>query len=159
MITLGLDPGVTGAWAAIDRDGQPIDIGDMPIMQDGRIKWTDGNELWAIITQLKTLDKDIYAMTERITPLPQNGRLGAFSQGCTLGSLLCGLQILGCRIELIQPSEWKKHFNLSKDKTASVNKARLLYPTVEFKRAKDHGRAEALLIAHYAYETRRKATS
>jgi len=114
--------------------------------------------MWDIIVELKhlTIDKQIFAMTERIAPLPQNGRMGAFSQGCTLGSLLASLQVLGCRVELIQPSEWKKHFNLSKDKTASINKARLLYPDADLKRAKDHGRAEAILIAHYAF-TRKKA--
>jgi crossover junction endodeoxyribonuclease RuvC len=156
MITLGIDPGVTGAWAALSKDGELIQMGDMPIMQDGRIKWVDGEALWEIVQELKALDSDktIYALTERIVPLPQNGRLGAFSQGCTLGSLLAALQVLGCRIELIMPSEWKKHYNLGADKKASVNKARLLYPTATFVRAKDHNRAEALLIAHFAFTQR-----
>ena len=159
MITLGLDPGVTGAYAALDRDGRIITMGDMPIMQDGRLKWVDGNVLWELMHELKALDSDrtIYAMTERIAPLPQNGRMGAFSQGCTLGSLLCGLQILGARIELIQPAEWKKSFNLSKDKEASINKARMLYPDANFPKKKDHGKAEALLIAHYAYTKRNRS--
>ena len=159
MITLGIDPGVTGAWAALSKDGHLISLGDMPIMTDGKIKWTDGDRLWEIVNELKTYDatdKQIFALTERIVPLPQNGRLGAFSQGCTLGSLLAGLQVLGCRIELIMPSVWKKHFNLSTDKTASINKAKLLYPAASFERAKDHNRAEALLIAHYAYTTRNR---
>jgi crossover junction endodeoxyribonuclease RuvC len=158
MITLGLDPGVTGAWAALDKSGALIAMGDMPIIQDGKIKWVDGEALWELVMELKALDssKEIFALTERIVPLPRNGRLGAFSQGCTLGSLLAGLQVLGCRIELIMPSEWKKHFNLGTDKKASVNKARLLYPSAKFEKAKDHGKAEALLIAHYAYTTRNR---
>jgi hypothetical protein len=60
------------------------------------------------------------------------------------------IQARHIRIELVTPSVWKRALGLGKDKDASLHKARLLFPMAELHLAKHDGRAEALLIAHYA---------
>jgi crossover junction endodeoxyribonuclease RuvC len=143
----------------LDRNGALVSdeaILDMPIVRDGKLKWVDANIIAGWIRTMRHLsdDMEIYSTCERITPLPQNGRMGAFSQGCNFGSLLACLVVSRARVELVTPGRWKEHFNLDSDKQASVDKANLLFPTASLARKKDHGRAEALLIAHYAFLNR-----
>ena len=48
--------------------------------------------------------------------------------------------------------KWKKEFSLvHQDKQASIDMAKKLFPHIDFlfNRKKDHGRAEALLMAEY----------
>jgi hypothetical protein len=47
-------------------------------------------------------------------------------------------------IEFVSPVVWKRSYGLSKDKHASLHRARLLFPTAELHLAKHDGRAEAL---------------
>ncbi len=42
---------------------------------------------------------------------------------------------------------------LDSSKPASLDKARLLFPTAELARVKDHNRAEACLLAEYSRRT------
>ena len=71
--------------------------------------------------------------------------------GLGLGSLLAVLQAAACSIELVSAASWKQACGLSRDKRASLDRARLLYPHASLSRAKDHNRAEALLIARWAH--------
>jgi hypothetical protein len=150
LLTLGIDPGLTGAWAVLDSDGGLLCVEDLPIIRDGRLGWIDSPSLCSRIRDVRA-GRPLKAVCERIAPLPQNGRMGAFSQGCTLGSILASLQLVGASIELVAPASWKRALNLSKDKAASLDKARLLFPTADLDRVKDHNRAEALCLAHWAY--------
>ena len=152
LLTLGIDPGLTGAWAVLEPDGMMLCVEDLPIVRDGRLGWIDSPALAARIREIRN-GRPIRGVCERIAPLPQNGRMGAFSQGCTLGSILATMQIAGVSIELVSPAAWKRALNLSSDKSASLDKARLLFPTADLDRVKDHNRAEALCLAHWAYRS------
>lgn len=51
------------------------------------------------------------------------------------------------------PTSWKRHFRLGSDEDASRALARRLWPACGvLERKKDHGRAEALLMARYGLE-------
>jgi hypothetical protein len=43
---------------------------------------------------------------------------------------------------------------LKSDKSGSLDRARLLFPTADLLRRKDHNRAEALLLARYGWQRR-----
>ena len=62
--------------------------------------------------------------------------------------------VAGLPLVAVQPKTWKKRFDLGgkEDKGKAREAAVKLYPTAEpqLKRVKDHNRAEALLIAHWA---------
>lgn len=54
-------------------------------------------------------------------------------------------------VRRVAPQTWKRFYGLSSDKGAALAMARQFWPHYEaLKRAKDHNRAEAALIARWA---------
>lgn len=155
-LVLAIDPGLTGAYALMERDGRVIRVDDLPVIADLKTKWIDGEALTEQWLDL-IADDDVTGVIERVHPMPESGSQGGFSQGMTLGSLLVSLQMVQARIELVAPQSWKRDLGLlsrpgmndGARKRMSIDKARLLFPYAPLDRQKDHGRAEALLIAHW----------
>jgi crossover junction endodeoxyribonuclease RuvC len=148
VLLIGVDPGLSGALAILSADGTVELVSDLPIVRDRSLAWVDGNELQSII--LGALQgRPAAALVERVSSMPAQGIASAFQFGVGFGSILSVLQALHIRIELVTPAVWKRSLGLSKDKHASLHKARLLFPSAELHLAKHDGRAEALLIAHY----------
>jgi len=146
---LAIDPGLSGALAILSPDGALELLADLPIVRDRTLAWVDGGELQSTI--LGALQgRAAVAMVERVSSMPAQGIASSFQFGVGFGSILGVLQALHLRIELVTPAVWKRSYGLSKDKHASLHKARLLFPAAELHLAKHEGRAEALLIAHYA---------
>jgi len=75
-----------------------------------------------------------------------------FGQG--YGAIEMALAAHKIPVQYVTPSQWKKHFGLSKDKGASRGLATQRFPShaSDFQRVKDDGRAEAALIALYGKE-------
>ena len=153
VLTVGIDPGLTGAFAVLGAGGALVTVADLPIMRDRKLGWIDAEAFSSTLFGIANGER-MQVTVERVHAMPRNGSQAAFSQGCTLGSVLAALQLVRARIELVQPAAWKKALGLSSDKSASLDKARLLYPLASLDRKKDHNRAEALLIAHYAQSRR-----
>lgn len=157
-LILAIDPGLTGAFAILDRSsGELIAVDDLPVIRDGKSAWIDADTLVGQWIDLRA-GREIHAIIERVHAMPKNGCVAAFSQGCTFGSILAALQIVRARIEFVPPQTWKRPLGLIggprkltdiERKRASLDKARLLFPAAPLDRQKDHGRAEALLIAHW----------
>jgi hypothetical protein len=148
-LTLGIDPGLSGALAILSPDGALELLADLPIVRDRSLAWVDGSELQSLI--LGALQgRTAVAMVERVSSMPGQGIASAFQFGVGFGSILGVLQALHIRLEFVTAAVWKRSYGLSRDKQASLHKARLLFPTAELHLAKHEGRAEALLIAHYA---------
>ena len=155
MLTIGIDPGLSGAVALLDGDGLPVLVADLPVIRDGRLSWIDGGALQSVL--LEALHgRPCRAAVERVSAMPAQGIASAFTFGVGFGSILSVLQTLHLPIELVTPAQWKTALGLSKDKRASLDKARLLFPTAELHLAKHDGRAEALLLAHFALNRRRE---
>jgi crossover junction endodeoxyribonuclease RuvC len=92
----------------------------------------------------------LHVVIEESQPMPGQGVRSMFTCGFGYG-LWCGiLAALQVPYTPIRPAVWKKHFGLSKDKEASRLRAQQLFPAADLRRKKDHGRAEALLLAHWA---------
>ena len=86
---------------------------------------------------------------ERVNAFPGQGVASMFSLGQSYGIVLGVAAALGYPTHLVNPADWKKFFKLGKEKELSRALATRLYPGVALDRVKDHGRAEALLIARY----------
>lgn len=156
MLILGVDPGLTGALALLDADGQPELLADLPVIRDRSLAWIDGGSLQS--TLLDALrGRACRAVVERVSAMPRQGVASSFVFGVGLGSILATLQTLRLPIELVTPAVWKLALGLGKDKRASIDKARVLFPTADLSLAKHDGRAEALLLAYYAQSRRREA--
>lgn len=153
-LTLGIDPGLSGAIAMLDCDGKARFVRDLPVIRDKSLAWIDGGELQSLILNERS-GQPITAMIERVSAMPKQGVSSSFQFGVGFGSVLGLLQAMHIPIEFITPGTWKKSYGLDSDKKAALHKARLLYPEMELHLAKHDGRAEALLIARYA---RSKAT-
>lgn len=147
MIFVGIDPGLRGAIAVLvgPRIGE---IRDMPLV-DGRV------DIDALGRWLSSIAPSIaHATIERAQAFPLEGRSTCFNSGVVYGSLRTMLVM--CKIPhlVAEPAKWKKHFHLDRDKERSRALAIQLWPgTGHFERKKDHGRAEAALIARYGAET------
>lgn len=147
MLIIGIDPGLSGGIAAISSASELLDVADLPVIRDGKLSWIDGGELrsWllGVIGEKRVI-------IERVTPMPKQGLGSTFNFGVGFGSVLGVAQSLGLPIELVTAATWKGALGLSRDKRASLDKARLLYPSAQLHLAKHEGRAEALLIATWA---------
>lgn len=82
---------------------------------------------------------------------PQNGRVGAATFWLGLGIVRGVLAANFVPIEVVSAAVWKRSLKLTGDKDASRLRASAVFPrwADQWSRVKDHGRAEAALIALY----------
>ncbi len=156
MLTIGIDPGITGAAAVLEADGAFRTLFDLPVIRDRSLAWIDGASLTSALITAKD-GQPARVIIERVSAMPGQGVSSSFAFGMTFGSILATVQTLQMALEFVTPASWKRALGLGPDKHASLDKARLLFPQAELGRVKDHGRAEALLIAHWAQSRRREA--
>lgn len=148
MLTIGIDPGLSGAIAILDEEGALLELADLPVIRDKSLAWIDGSALQGLL--LDAMDgRRTQAIVERVSAMPGQGVSSMFTFGVAYGSLLSVLQALQIPVELVTPVTWKKAAGLGKDKKAALHKARLLFPTADLRLEKHHGRAEALLLARH----------
>jgi hypothetical protein len=142
MITGAVDPGKTGALAVVNELGD-VETADMPLTDEGIV---DGA---AVLRFFIERDVEIVIM-ERVHALPHDGKVSAFNFGFTNGVLRGVAQCMGLPHKLTTPQTWKRALGLLKaDKSASRELAMKMFPRSvdQFKRVKDHSRAEAALLA------------
>lgn len=155
MIIIGIDPGLTGALAAIDGR-QLLYVGDLPTVPVAWAKKTR-QELSAallffkVMSLLKEYGPAECAAIEEVSASPQMGATSAFRFGEVYATTKAVCACAGLRIEPVRPAVWKRTFGLSKEKDASRALAIRLWPDSAdmFARKKDDGRAEAALLAEY----------
>ncbi len=143
------DPGLTGAVAfyfpsAPDR----VAVFDMPVM-DGA---ANGAGIADYLRQFAPTD----AVVESQGPRLHDGKRQAFRTGDTYGVIRGVVAAMRIPLVIATPQLWKKHFRLiGKDKEASRALAISRFPACSeaFQRVKDHGRAEAALIALWRAES------
>lgn len=174
MLFIGVDPGLTGAVAAIY--GTTVEFYDTPVLPI-KVGKTMKNQMDAaacslLLSQLTAAHRDDCMVTiEKVQPMPsfkvqrkgeepreqQMGSTSAFNFGMGFGIWqgICAALLLP--YQLVHPATWKRFLmkDMEKGKNAGRVKALQLYPRTASKlaRVKDHGRADALLLAHYGKVT------
>ncbi|MGB9332113.1 MAG: hypothetical protein WCB10_15215 [Steroidobacteraceae bacterium] len=146
---IGVDPGLSGALAVLGAAGELVQLADLPVIRDGRLAWIDGGALQSLLIEALA-GRPARAIVERVSAMPRQGVASAFTFGVGLGSVLSILQARQVSVELVTAAVWKRALGLSSDKRASLDKARLLFPSADLALVKHDGRAEALLLAHWA---------
>lgn len=161
QILIGVDPGLSGAIAAL-ANGELIVVKDMPVVTHGsssrRInaaelaKWLRairyGWEGWHFLAIVED------ASTRRGQGVASSG---AFLRAA--GSVEGVLAALEIPCEHVASNKWKRDMGLThKNKDASRAKAIDLFPAAPLARKKDHGRAEALLLAQWGARRLGRAT-
>ncbi len=142
-LVLGIDPGMTGAMAWVDRRGALKEIEDMPLV---------ANEVnYRLLSLLiPAYGRVEFAVVEKQQPFPKQGISSAFKLGACWGMILGILATYEIPIREVSPSVWKKKLpGLGRDKNLSRKMAMSRWPQQAdlFKRKMDDGRAEAALMA------------
>jgi len=153
MITIGIDPGQTGAIAAMTCRGTVLLLRDMPVSARlyGKGSQVNGGELASILMDARGGDECI-ARIEQVAAMPGQGVTSMLHFGESLGIIIGVLNTLQIRYTMPRPQQWKKAAGLiGKDKDAARTLALQLFPEVGdmLTRKKDVGRADALLIAKF----------
>lgn len=143
---IGFDPGFSGAWGAIDQNGEYIACGDM-IHTD---QYIETEKIWDEITDMLN-GNDCEITLEWVASMPNQGVSSTFKFGSAFGAALALAQRFKTPWHLVTPRVWKKALKLDSDKKQSLELACRLFPRAPLKRIKDNGRAEALLIAYYQF--------
>lgn len=165
-LTLGIDPGLTGAFALLNTDGRCVAVEDLPVMRIGSLGFIDGDALLSRLLELRA-GNEMHAVIELVHAMPKNGSQAAFSQGLTMGSILSALRVARVPFELVMPSQWKRAMGLifpkdmsdTERKHRSLDKARIAFPDAPLTLAKHHNRGEALLLAQFALTKARSFAS
>jgi crossover junction endodeoxyribonuclease RuvC len=114
MIFFGLDPGRSGAFAAITDAGELVSLVDLPYITDGKLAWVDAPELVsAFIAARQGRPARIYV--ERVAARPGQGVASMFAFGCGFGSLLAACRYVAAPLELVTPAKWKGLMGLGSD--------------------------------------------
>jgi len=160
VIIIGIDPGIGGAVAAVDGRGNLLWVEDMPIRDAGK-KSRKANEIdgSALARLLRLHVADIRcAVVEEVHAMPGQGVSSMMSLGDSRGCIRGVLEALGISVERVEPQRWKKSYGLiGAEKDGSRACAIRLYPSCpDLARKKDHGRAEAILLARFGSQSVRQ---
>ena len=140
---LGVDPGVKGALALLDAQGNVLELRDMPIVKISRRAEVDP----VGIHDLLRMWRPTLAVIETQGPRKGvGGGASTFSLGRNYGCLTAALSIGKIAWVSVTPLVWKKKMRVTKEKATSMAAVSRRFPHVHCSR---HDHAEALLIAEY----------
>ena len=146
MIAIGIDPGKSGALAAIymDENNKPIRYKVIPFDATG---YRDMLELCA--------SSRVVCCVEKVGAMPGQGVVSMFNFGHNLGLIEGLLQGFKIPYQLVPPQTWKKEFSLTGNKQSSIDVCKKLYPNINLLPTprcikENDGMAEAVLMAEYA---------
>jgi crossover junction endodeoxyribonuclease RuvC len=159
MLIIGIDPGLDGALCVLKVEGftrSVVSIHDMPThteqLSGSRTRRRlDPEELLRLLWAVP--DEPRLVVLERVSASPGMGVVSAFSFGHGVGVLQGCLPAIWPGAKIIQPppSRWKPAMSAPACKDASRDRASVLLPDAasHWTRKKDHGRAEAAMLALY----------
>ncbi|KAK9837410.1 hypothetical protein WJX81_000483 [Elliptochloris bilobata] len=178
-VLLGIDPDLGGAlvvlevteWpgaGALTLSGTPLEVHDMPVERRpmGRQvrRWVDARAVADLLaTVVARHGRDgLCAVLEAPTPNALNGKFSWFGCGFAFGVWSGALRAHGVQTQTVGSRQWKNDLRLNgKGKEGSRELATALFPSSAslLRRKKDHGRAEAMLIAAWGLGLRVAADS
>jgi len=158
MLIVAIDPGLSGAIGFL-RNGVYVAVEDMPTVVKGvgSVKReVSPAGLKQLIRKHLVEGEEVVAVLEKIGPMPAQGVSSVFSLGDSFGCARSILVSFDFELHQVTPQVWKKSYNLSSDKEQARALASRLFPTAPLYLKKHDGRAEAILIAKYLYESKFK---
>ena len=142
---VGIDPGaISGAWGVIDHHGQYKASGFIP-NDAGRVQ---ARQLNADLLQAINFE-DVSFVLEDVHAMPKQGVSSTFTFGRAVGVIEAVVQMQHQPWFIVRPQRWKADMGVTSDKETSLELARSIWPDAPLKRKKDHGVAEALLMAEW----------
>jgi crossover junction endodeoxyribonuclease RuvC len=161
MTYIGIDPGLTGAVAALSDAGRVLALADTPTLVvksgDKERRQYQLPEMVKLVLPFAHERDDACAALEAVNAFPGQGVTSMFRLGYGLGIWEGIVSALAIPVEKVQPALWKRTMlsGMGKEKFAALVKAQQLFPTANLYHKRHEGRAEALLIAEWLRRTRR----
>ncbi len=147
---LGIDPGLTGAVSLV-RGQQLLLCLDMPTITVNNKTRVNAHQLIQLFGAWSHQYGPAHAYVELAQAAPGQGASASFNYGLGFGTTLTALVANHVPYTLVPPAKWKRlaGFKSGAPKSASLIEARRRFPHKAhlFARQKDHGRAEAAIIA------------
>ena len=149
MHIMGIDPGFSGALAVLDDELKIEFVMDMPVIMVGKKRELNEAKLAEVFNRWR--HKPMMVGLEKSQTMPKQGIVSTGRYMASYGFLrgLCVGNVIP--YHLIRPQSWKKAMmpDMGKEKGASIQKVTQIYPELSLTRVKDHGIADAVLIARY----------
>lgn len=149
-LILGIDPGVSGAYAALNPTDNTLQwVLDLPTFQQKGKPRLDVSEL---SSRISIYSHDIaFAVVEDVHAMPGQGVVSMFTFGEAKGAAIGVISAHNIPIYFINPSVWKLSMGLSSIKEHSIKRFQKLFPDdVLTGNAKSKSnKAEAALIAYF----------
>jgi len=156
---VGIDPDVSGAIAVLKTASNitQAEVLDVPFVkvQIGKTmrRRHDARSIVDLLKQINAPEGSV-AYVEQAMPFPKDGKQGWYGTGFGYGVWVGVLMASGYKVVPVRAQAWKSAMGISgreytKDDSRAV--AMSLFPDLspQLKRKKDHGRADALLIAAF----------
>lgn len=145
MSALGIDPGVSGAFAYVDTFVRPT-VEFIEVERIGKSAYPNVRPIVDLLRRTRPTHVILEAVGTR--PGQRNNRKLVFVHGALYGMA----EALGFKVIHVYPQVWKRHFGLlGTKKDAARLLALKMWPHLaqELKRKKDVDKADALLLAAY----------
>lgn len=156
MRILGCDPGLTGAMCLLVTDNRSVEIIDTPVrvIRKSNNKPRTEYDVALMANQMRALAPD-FVFIEQVSAMPGQGVTSMFRFGMGFGILQGIVAGLSKPVNFVVPNVWTREMRVPKGKDGSRLRASQLLPAYSdlFQRVKDHGRADAALIALYGERT------
>lgn len=149
---LGIDPGLSGAFALFTPTTGALVVFDMPtftLSRGGKAKRDpDATELARLVDAAGPI---AHAFVEQVGAMPGQGVSSVFAFGKVFGLALGILAANFIPLTMVAPVKWKRALGVPAEKDGARARASQLLPAHAglWSRRKDDGRAEAALIAYY----------
>jgi crossover junction endodeoxyribonuclease RuvC len=147
---VGVDPGIHGGLAIVEIGNGTapvlVEAIDIPVTGNGAKERVDAIALRDWVTK----HHPQHAFIERAQAMPRQGASSGFKYGRAVGAIEGVIAACEIPLTIIEASVWKRAFRLpGGDKESARQRALQLFPAAHavLARKKDHGRAEAMLIA------------
>jgi crossover junction endodeoxyribonuclease RuvC len=150
MKILGIDPGIHGGLAIVtfsdDAAPQLVDAIDIPVAG------TKAKERVNVVALRSWIESHHphHALIERAQAMPHQGASSGFKYARAVGAIEAAVAACGIPLTILEPRAWKQFHRLrGGNKELSRQRALVLFPNAHalFTHKKNHGRAEAALIA------------
>ncbi|CAB5178791.1 hypothetical protein UFOVP156_36 [uncultured Caudovirales phage] len=151
MRIIGIDPGLNGAIAVLDQSQKLLVCHDMPTVTLQSSKTTKRQVNEHQVAEILQRVQPTHAFLEFVSARPNQGVTSMFNFGVSYGIIRGVLGALQIPYSFVTPQKWQRDLGVAKGKDANRLRAIQLYPESVnyFSRARDDGRADAALIAHW----------
>ena len=151
---VSVDPGKNGGVAVLSETGEFWGGIRTPLLQHGKRDLVDVLQIKVWLDDISH-DEISSIVLEQVNAMPGQGVTSMFNFGRHTGSVEAYALSTGKPVVWVTPQKWKGYFGLSKDKMASLDRARLEFGNNPLWRVKaNDGIAEAALIALWSLRNR-----